>query len=117
MIKERLQKLNDARLNKLAAMGFNVVNLRRMNDSGNLGSIIFVAVFALVLLAIGGYMMYMITNITAIPADSAYSAPVTGLANIFSNTTNVAGLFILIVLLAGALAYFAGVFNGGQNRS
>jgi len=116
MIKSFLQKINEGRLNKLAAMGFNVASLRVMNDSGNLGSIVFVAIFALVLLAVGGYMMYMVTNVTAIPATSAYSAPVEGLATIFGNTTTVAGLFIVIVLIAGALAYFAGVFNQGTAR-
>jgi hypothetical protein len=82
------------------------------DDSGNLGGIVFVAIFALVLLAVGGYMMYQITNSTNIPDDSAYAAPVeTTLPSIFGNTTTIVGLFIVIVLIAGALAYFAGVFN------
>lgn len=96
----------------------SIIKKLSMNDEGNLGGIVFVAIFALVLLAVGGYMMYQVTNATAIPASSAYSEPVnTTLPGIFGNTTTIVGLFIVIVLIAGALAYFAGVFNtGGMGR-
>jgi uncharacterized membrane protein YfcA len=84
------------------------------DDSGNLGGIVFVTIFALVLLAVGGYMMFKVTNTTEIPDGSKYADPVNNkLPAVFGDTTEIVGLFIVIVLIAGALGYFSGIFNGG----
>lgn len=82
------------------------------NNKGNIGGMVFVAIFALVLLAVGGYMMYQITTVANVSADSAYKAPIDGLAGNFTTIVGIVVLVIIIMLIGAALAYFAGVMGG-----